>query len=70
MSIGSNVRRMRRAKDLTQDQLAEKLGLSRAVIIQVEKNIRVPDVTVAKALAEELGCTLDQLCEDDAPALA
>lgn len=64
MSIGSNIRRLRRAKDWTQEQLAEMVGVSRPLIAQLEGNLKPPTVPLGKAIAEALGCTLDELAAD------
>ena len=57
-----NIRRIRRAQDLTQEQLAQKSGVSRVTIQQLERNKKA--VTTTKtliALADALGVSLDEL---------
>ena len=69
MSIGQKVLRLRMAKKLTQQELAERAGVSQAIISKIETDRR-NNVTsdVLKGLAKVLGCTTDYLVgmhEDD-----
>ena len=56
------LREIRRAKDITQEQLAEKSGVGRTTIIQLESGERVETTlgTLVK-LATALGCELSDL---------
>jgi transcriptional regulator with XRE-family HTH domain len=62
MSIGAKVRQLRTARKLTQQELAERAGVSQAIISKIETEAR-DNVTsdVLKALAKTLGCTTDYL---------
>lgn len=53
MTFNMKVRRV--IKNLTQEQLAEKVGVSRAHITRIEKGDTKPSVPVAKRLGEALG---------------
>jgi transcriptional regulator with XRE-family HTH domain len=69
MSIGEKVLRLRTARKLTQQELAERAGVSQAIISKLETDRR-DNVTsdVLKGLAKVLGCTTDYLVgmhEDD-----
>jgi putative transcriptional regulator len=57
----NDVRRARRAVDLTQAQLAEAAGVSRQTIVAVENGGYAPSVYLALALAEVLGETVESL---------
>lgn len=64
MSIGGNIAKLRKQKNLTQEDLAAVIGISRSFIAQFERGTKAPTVPVAKAIAEVLGCTLDALADD------
>lgn len=53
----------RKAKGITQRELAEKLGVAQPTITQYETGARKPDIVTLKKLAKILGCTTDQLLE-------
>lgn len=57
----SKIRKLRRAQDLTQVQLAEKAGVSRASIARYEANETVPSVEALRKVANALGTTIDYL---------
>ena len=39
MTIGSNIKKLRRERDITQEQLAEKIGTKKTYISRLEKKI-------------------------------
>ena len=55
-------------RGLTQRQLAERAGLSPAMVSEVEKRNRTPSLPMARAIAGALGVGLDDLFGDDAGA--
>lgn len=50
------LRRLRRAADLTQEQLAEKVGVRRETISGVEVGLVDASMKLARNVAEALGC--------------
>ena len=60
----SKIRKIRRAKDLTQWQLAEKAGVSRASIARYEANLTTPTVDQLNKVAKALDTTIDDLIND------
>ena len=48
--------------DISQYTLAERAGLSRSFVADIEKGRRQPRELAARALAEALGVTVDDLC--------
>lgn len=65
MALGDNIKRMREEHSLTQQQLADKLYVSRQTICRWENSTRCPDLIMAKKLAMELGVSLDELISDE-----
>lgn len=61
LNIGMNIRRLRIAKGLTQEQLAELLTISAAAVSKWEARNTYPDITMLFPLAEIFGVTIDEL---------
>lgn len=55
---------LRRNAGLSQEQLAEKIGVSRQAISKWESGQAVPDLSRLIALSEYYGVTLDELAKD------
>lgn len=51
----------RAARDMSQDQLAKAVGVSRQTINAIENNKYDPTLALAFKLAQELGTTVDEL---------
>ena len=54
MALNDNIKKFREEKNLTQQQLADKLYVSRQTVCRWEKGSRCPDLITAKKLALEL----------------
>jgi transcriptional regulator with XRE-family HTH domain len=64
--VGLNVRRLRNAVGISQEELAHRAGLDRTYISGVERGIRNPTVLVLQDLASVLGVQpADLLAEVD-----
>ena len=61
LHISDNIRKFRKEKDLTQEQLAKKLGVSAQAVSRWENGSTYPDVALIPALAEIFSVTTDQL---------
>lgn len=59
--LGARVRELRRERGLTLQGLAEKSGVSRAMISKLERGEKNPTLVIAARLAEGLEVTLSQL---------
>lgn len=71
LNIGMNIKRLRLAKGLTQEQLAERLTISTAAVSKWEARNTYPDITMLFPLAEIFGVTVDELLGyDEAKAKA
>jgi putative transcriptional regulator len=58
---GRRVAEARRRASLTQQQLAERIGVGRVTITRIETGAQVPSLTVALALARVLGEPVEAL---------
>ena len=65
MSLAENVKKRRKEKKLTQEQLAEQAGVSIVYITQMETNVRNHNIQVVYLVAKALGCTLNDLYDED-----
>ena len=65
MSLGSSLYHARKKSGLTQENVAEKLGVSRQTISKWEMGETLPDIRQSKALAMLYHMTLDELIEYD-----
>ena len=65
MSIGSKIKALRRAKDLTQEELAEVLGVSSKAVSQWECGRTAPDISQLPVLCNFFEVTADELLEID-----
>jgi transcriptional regulator with XRE-family HTH domain len=66
--VGMNVRRIRAARELTQEQLAERSGFSQQYISDLERGRRNPTVVSLYELAQALGSTPVELITAGSPA--
>ena len=65
MALGDKIKRLREEHSLTQQQLADKLYVSRQTVCRWENGSRCPDLIMAKRLAVELNVSLDELISDE-----
>jgi len=61
IKIGENIKRLRRTKNITQEQLAEYLDVSITAVSKWERGETYPDITLLFPLAHYFGITLDEL---------
>lgn len=65
--LGQFIKEQRLARDLTQEYLATKLGISRPTYRKIENGNRELTLSEAERLAEELGMTLTSLHQQKVP---
>ncbi len=59
--IGKFIAEARKSKNLTQEKLAEKLGITKNAVSKWERGLSIPDVSLFKKLCEELNISLEEL---------
>ena len=59
--VGKKIRELRRAKDLTQEQLADYLNISYQSVSKWETGTAVPDLSFVIPLARLFGISTDEL---------
>ena len=61
LNFGANLKRLRRERDMTQDQLAEVFGVSTQAVSRYETNAAYPDIEMLPVIAGYFGVTVDSL---------
>lgn len=57
----TDLKNLREERNMTQEQLAEVMGVGQSTIAHWESGYRKPDIVMLKKLANVLKCTTDQL---------
>ena len=70
MSLSGNIKRLRLDKNLTQEQLATKLGVSAQAVSKWETSETYPDGALLVPLANELEVSLDELFGNETVTMA
>ena len=65
MTLGEKLRNARKQEGLTQEQLSEKLGISRSAVAKWETGNGIPDISNLIALSDEFGLSLDELIKEN-----
>ena len=63
MSFRTNLQYLRAQRNMTQEQLAMLLGVSRQAISKWESEKAYPEMDKLLMICDLFGCTLDDLCE-------
>ena len=67
MKFGDRLKELRKEKGLTQDDVAQYLGVSRPNITQYEKNLYDPSLDTLEKLSKLLGCRVSDLLDSSTP---
>lgn len=60
-SMGNRISQLRKEKGITQEDMAEKLGVTPQAVSKWENDISYPDILQLPKIAEMLGVTVDEL---------
>ena len=63
MMIARGIKHQRHKNDMTQSELADKLGVNQSMIALYESGNRTPSVDTLIMIADIFKCSLDELCE-------
>ena len=66
-TLGERIKFHRKRLGLTQEQLAERLGVSPQAVSKWENNISCPDISILPEMADLFGITVDALLGKDGP---
>lgn len=67
-TTGARLARLRRAQNITQEELAERLGISRQAVSKWESDLAYPETDKLLALSRLYGCTVDYLLTGEEPS--
>ena len=70
MTIGANIKRLRTAREITQEQLSVAMNVTCAAVSKWERGETYPDITLLQPLAYYFGVTLDELMGYDQEKIA
>lgn len=70
LTLGRRIQALRREQALTQEALAERMGVTPQAVSKWENDLSCPDVTSLPRLARELHTSVDALLTGDSPAEA
>jgi transcriptional regulator with XRE-family HTH domain len=65
MDVGRKVRQFRRMQDLSQDDLAARVGASRVTLSRFETGARMPSIEMLEKLADALGVKVTDLLAEE-----
>lgn len=65
MNIGKNIAALRKKKGITQEELANELGVSPQAVSKWENNSSCPDVSLLTNIADYFGITVDTLLREN-----
>ncbi len=60
-NMSENVRRLRAIKGITQEQLAEAIGITQGMVMRIENGSKMPGVATVIAIADFFQCSIDAL---------
>lgn len=61
MTVGTNIKRLRVNKGITQEQLGNAIGVSSQAVSKWENNTTLPDIGILPVLADYFGISIDEL---------
>jgi len=59
--FGDNVKKIRVEKNISQQELADMIGIHSTHVSRYERNLALPSIEIAKKMAEALNVTVDTL---------
>lgn len=63
-TIGEKINTLRKQRNMTQDELAEKMGVSSQAVSKWEKDMSIPDLPVLIELSDFFHVSLDELVKE------
>ena len=61
MTIGERIKNLRQAEGMTQEELAQKIGLKKQNISRYDNSPCEPNIRTAKKIADALGVTIEEM---------
>ena len=67
-TFGQRFTRLRKQRNITQEELGERIGVSGQAVSKWENDASMPDISLLVQLSEILGVSLDELLGKEVPA--
>ena len=64
-TLGEKINSLRKQRNMTQDELAEKMGVSSQAVSKWEKGLSIPDIPILIELSDFFHIALDDLLKED-----
>ena len=64
MSVGAEIKRRRKDKGITQEELARLVCVTQGAIMQYERGYKLPSLSMLYRIADAFGTTPAQILED------
>ena len=61
MTLADRIQQLRKQKGISQEELADRVGVSRQAVSKWENNLSCPDITILPELASIFGISVDEL---------
>ena len=65
MSIGTNTRKLRTNKGLTLEALANKVGIGKSMMCQIERGTKTMSLPIAVEISKALNCSIYDLLDEE-----
>ena len=59
--VGTNIRHLREAQNMTQSELARQVGITQAMLCYIERGSKNPSLQVGYEIAQALQCKVEDL---------
>ncbi len=63
-NIGDGIRSRRNQAKMTQDDLADEIGIGRSMLAQIERGSKVPTMVLGRQIAKVFKCSMEELFEE------
>ena len=67
-SLGSRIHEYRRQRNITQEQLAEAMGVTSQAVSKWENDISCPDISILPQIADYFSVSMDRLVRGEEPS--
>ena len=64
MKLSEKIIELRKANGMTQEELAETIGISVPMICQIERGSKVPTMVLGRQIARVFKCSMEELFEE------
>ena len=68
-SLGTKISELRKARSMTQDELAVKMGVSPQAVSKWENDLSMPDLPILNELSDYFHVSLDDLLKEKEPVV-